>query len=566
MPHTLLKPLLLRTKNTFLTTRGNRAKHLVAGSLWTFFSVTIFISLYSLFGRSDLDDALRALIATKLLSISAFGFFVLLLFSNVIVALGFLFTANDLPLLVSAPVSFRRLYLARLIQTAFSSSWMFFLFAPPVFLAYALALDCGVHFLLIATFSSIPFLVIPAALGTIIISIFVNIIPAYRVRDILAFVCLLVVIATLALSRHYPPATNSLPTDFTGFTTSLVALHSPDVVWLPSYWVSESLNTFVTHGEFAAPAHSYLALLWGTAFVFVTLGAFLYQRLFLRGWSLSREGTRNLRAPASVLSSVVGRFLIPFHQQLRAMVFKDARMFLRDPTQAVHLLLLLTLSFVYLYNFRAIKEVPTVENELLTWWHALLSVANVVLGGCVIAAVSTRFVFPAISLEGRAYWLVRVAPLSIRQLLWKKFLTWIVPVSIVAVTLLLSGAFALDVSENGLLVSVFFAISLSIGIVGLAIGVGAVYANFRWETPIQVTAGFGSLVFMLLALGLIMLTSIPASFLILLTTWVDMSQTPATLQTKLAIAASASMSLVVSLAAARWGLHAGEQSLAQLEE
>ena len=44
---------------------------------------------------------------------------------------------------------------------------------------------------------------------------------------------------------------------------------------------------------------------------------------------------------------------------------------------------------------------------------------------------------------------------------------------------------------------------MSFGIVGLAIGVGAYFANFDWEHPSQLAAGFGTLVFMLIGFVLI---------------------------------------------------------------
>ena len=50
------------------------------------------------------------------------------------------------------------------------------------------------------------------------------------------------------------------------------------------------------------------------------------------------------------------------------------------------------------------------------------------MAGFVMATVSVRFVFPAVSAEGAAFWIIRTAPISLRDFLWSKFWTGLVPV------------------------------------------------------------------------------------------------------------------------------------------
>ena len=64
------------------------------------------------------------------------GFFSILLLSNIITALSSFFLARDLDLLVSAPVDWFKLYLAKLLETLVHSSWMVVLMAVPMFAAY----------------------------------------------------------------------------------------------------------------------------------------------------------------------------------------------------------------------------------------------------------------------------------------------------------------------------------------------------------------------------------------------------------------------------------------------
>jgi fumarate reductase subunit C len=57
---------------------------------------------------------------------------------------------------------------------------------------------------------------------------------------------------------------------------------------------------------------------------------------------------------------------------------------------------------------------------------------------------------------------------------------------------------------------------IAYGIVGLAIGLGAHFANFDWDHPSQLAASFGSLVFMLLSVVTIFINMIPPLILVFL--------------------------------------------------
>jgi len=80
--------------------------------------------------------------------------------SNVITALSSFFLAKDLDLLVSAPVDWLRLYLAKLGETLLHSSWMVALMrcrsSPP----YGVVFKGGVLFGLYALIAIIPMLVL----------------------------------------------------------------------------------------------------------------------------------------------------------------------------------------------------------------------------------------------------------------------------------------------------------------------------------------------------------------------------------------------------------------------
>ena len=120
----------------------------------------------------------------------------------------------------------------------------------------------------------------------------------------------------------------------------------------------------------------------------------------------------------------------PLNFRLRALVLKDFKSFFRDTTQWSQLILLTALVIVYLYNFRVL---PLDKTPLPTFFlQNLVSFLNMALAGFVLSAVSVRFVFPAVSLEGLSFWTIRSSPLSPRTFLWGKFWTSLIPLLILA--------------------------------------------------------------------------------------------------------------------------------------
>ena len=81
--------------------------------------------------------------------------------------------------------------------------------------------------------------------------------------------------------------------------------------------------------------------------------------------------------------------------------------------------LLVALIVVYLYNFKVLPldRSPMPAGILRT----VVAFANLALAGFVLSAVAMRFAFPAVSLEGKAFWLLQTSPISLKALLWSKF-------------------------------------------------------------------------------------------------------------------------------------------------
>jgi ABC-2 type transport system permease protein len=478
----------------------NRARHvsrsdLVRGQFFAGIGLLVFAALfYGAFWTTTQLDAYEEL-GDFLLRIGLSWLFLTFLsflaFSGVVTALSTFFLSEDLRLLLAAPIAVRRLFYARFAKTVGQSSWMVVIFLMPVLLGVGVARCAPCIFYLTALLTVAPFCVIPVAAGTGVTLLLVNVFPARRARDILMLMGLLFAASIVLLLRFIQPErllrVESLP-DVTGFFTTL---QSPVTPLLPSFWAGETLFASLLGG--ADLLHA--AALWTTAAAFTVMLAGASERWYFGGFSKSQEARKARFTRLLLLDRAVQA--LPVSALRRTLLIKDLKVFLRDVTQWSQLLLLLALVLVYLYNFRVLDlaRVPYMSGVIKNFYAFL----NLGLASFVMATVAVRFVFPAVSAEGAAFWIIRTSPVSYRDFLWSKFWMGLIPVLLLSEGLTVVANEFLGVAPFLKIVTAIAIIFMSVALVGLATGLGARYPRFNADNASQVAGSPGGVAYMIAA-------------------------------------------------------------------
>jgi ABC-2 type transport system permease protein len=447
------------------------------------------------------------LMAGKVLGVILLAFLSILLLSNIITALSTFFLAKDLDLLVAAPVSGWRLYLAKLAETVVHSSWMVALLSLPIFTAYGIVYNGGLLFPIVALAAFIPYLVMPAVLGTALTMVLVNVFPAKRTRELLTLIATGAVVIVVVSLRFLQPEQLARPEGFRNLVEYLAVLRTPTSPLLPSEWTA----TMVMNWLFRVADPWPVVKLWGGAALAVALGALLHGRLYHSGFSKAQEGAeRKLRRP---LRRPLAKFLAYLPPSKREFILKDLRLFFRDNTQWSQLILLAVLLIVYLFN---IQSLPLHSGERVPFrLVTLISFLNLGLAGFVLAAVAARFIFPAISLEGRQMWLLRSSPLDPRAMMWSKYWMGTAPLLVLALAITMLTNWLLHASPFMTAVAIGTITLYTMAASGLALSFGALYPQFGSENAAQIPTSFGGLVYMMSSLSLlaliIMIEAIPVT-------------------------------------------------------
>ena len=435
------------------------------------------------------------------------SFLSFLAFSGIVTALSTFFLSDDLRLLLAAPVTARRVFHARFARTVGLSSWMVVVFVVPVLAGIGVGHCARGLYYVMSVLAVVPFVVIPVAIGTAITLLLVNVFPARRARDILMIMGLLFAGSLVVLLRMIQPEqllrVESLP-DITDF---FATLQSPITPLLPSFWAGETI--------FAALQGRldllHLAALWTTALGLVVLLAAAMDRWHFAGFSKAQEARKTRFTRFEILTRATR--LLPMSPVHRQLLIKDLKVFLRDVSQWSQLLLLLALVLVYLYNFRVLDldRNPYMSGMIKN----IYAFVNLAMAGLVMATVCARFVFPAVSSEGAAFWIIRTAPIPLRAFLWSKFWAGLIPVFLLTEILTVAANHFLGVAPVLRVVAAVSVLFMSLALVGLATGLGARYPRFNADNPSQVAGSYGGVAFMTVAvlfmLALIALVGWPSS-------------------------------------------------------
>ena len=553
----LLAPRLLATRNAF---RRAPLRALVAAVLLAFFWGASFALVARVLGYFQTLGDFGPLLTQRLLALLFVTFFGVLLVSNTVTALTTFYLAGDVALLLAAPVPFRRLHHARFAETLVASSWMVVLFGLPVFLAYGVVYHAGPLFYLATTAVLATFVVIPAGLGVLVTTALVLVFPARRTRDALLVGTGLLVGGGALGVRWLAPERLAHASGLAGFAAFLGDFGATGSPYLPTTWAAEVLVPLL--GARAGTPTFHLGLLASTAAMLFVVSATVVERVFLTAWSRAQAGRVRAGGAERPLTRWLEALARPLPRLPAVLLVKDVAVFLRDASQWSQLVLLSALVGIYVYNFTALPLGD--DSPLAVAMQQLAAVSNLGLGAFVATAVAVRFVYPMISLEGRAWWLLRSAPVPLARLWWSKFWIGFVPLVVFAAGLVALTNGLLGVPAGLTAVFLLTLVPLVAAVVSLGLAFGAAYPRLDTQNAAQIATGFGAIVYMLTCLGLIALVVALEAWPVMRLFWSARFQVPLPARETALVVLGFAAALAVAVTTFALARRAGLRALARL--
>lgn len=482
----LLKPKLLSIKNTL---RGRVIlRRLPFIALGIVFSVAIYIGTIKVLFYIRAIELFGEVLSKRLLSLIFFSLTGFLLLSNIITAISSFYLSRDIQFLVSVPVRKKDILLLKTFETVMNSSWMVASFIPPVFIAYGVSYSAPMSFYALTFLCLFLFIILTSGIGICLAHVLTRVFPAKGMRDILLFISLMVFVSAYFILRSSAPDGIDTPERLIDAFMRFKA----DSPLLPHYWITETLwraRTLASIGHEGSLI--YIMALFANSMFFLMLSVIAGSALY----SVNLEALRPKTGVRNAGSLYPGQ---------GALFYKDIKVFLRDTGQWSQLLVIAALFLIYIYNFRSIPI--DAISSITPFIKEIIVLINMLMAGLVLSAVSARFLYSAVSLEGQAFWIIRSSPVDMRRFLINKLIYGSLPMTLIITSLVFLTNLLVGIGGMLMLVSLVTIIMLSISISGLGVGLGAIYPKFKYENIASISMSLGGMTFMVLAFTLVLLS------------------------------------------------------------
>jgi len=442
----------------------------------------------------------------RFFSMLLYVFFITVNLGNMIVCYATLYKSEEVQYLMGLPIAHHKIFVIKFIDNFFYSSSTLLLLGLSLLLGYGSYFSMPWYFYLFTMFVVLlPFTLIAGLLAVIVLMFLIKVASRIGIRWLLA------IIVTLYLSAIYAYFTLTNPVHL----VQEVMRHYPDVNayfgyldpplvrYLPNHWVAEFLYWTMLGDPWRATTHLVTLLIVLAALI--AFASILARMFYYKSW-LAASDARWLQSGRT--TSFQPRFLEfgrpgIFSIQADVLMRRDFWMFVREPSQWLHMMLMLLLLLIFLVSMGSL-DLNLNQPFLQTMTFLVIFLFN----GFMIASITLRFVFPAVSLEGNAFWSVRAAPIPLRKVYWQKFLSSFIGVFVVAE--ILSVASMVMLRDNPVLVILGALCSgfAALGLTSVNLGAGAYFATYHEKNPIRVASSQGaSLTFLssMLYLGCVVL-------------------------------------------------------------
>jgi ABC-2 type transport system permease protein len=384
---------------------------------WLFHAGLGYLHRFPLFG---------GLLSQRILFLIFGFFFVMLVFSNLIIGYIALFRNRETQWLLSLPIPHRQLYQWKFFEALVVSSWALVFLSAPLMLAFGRVHEVGPLFYAQVAIAYLPFVVLPALLGSWAIVALVRVLARRAGRWAVAGLAAALVLGLIFGMQPAPDAETVAGNDALSFHRLLRHTRIGTNPYLPSAWLAQSVHAWseglVRQGLF------YFLLLLSNALMGLVIGFELVGRCFYGSYAASaasrtersqrKAEARRQRRPErpSLLERSVDAAVRPFTRPGAALVLKDLRLFWRDPAQWTQFMIFFGLLCIYVLNLRNVAS--EFQNA---FWETTISYLNLTASALTLSTLTTRFVYPQFSLEGRRVWILGLAPIGLHRVLLQKF-------------------------------------------------------------------------------------------------------------------------------------------------
>jgi len=485
LKYKLISYIRLESRFTF----GNFVKNLGSGLIYFAFAVGAFFFSQNLIRFLLVDINVGLFLLHEFISMILFIFFMSVNLGNIIVSYSTLYKSNEVNFLLTKPVKPSKIFYLKFLDNFFYSSSTLLMVLLSMLAGYVVYFKINVLGFLLLLLNFFPFMFSAGSLGVIILLIIIRFANKFGMRKVFAvlgvsYFFLIVLFFKInsplslvsSIMKRYP---------FYDRDTYLGEFLPPIVKWLPNNWLSQSAYRIIKNDIPVLIGFTYMQIV--LSILLFSIAFYLGHRWYFKTWLLnsiitsSQNTNRKISKPFFAFEKIS-----TLKSQTESIIKRDLHLFLREPSQVIHSLVLLFLIVIFILSVSGMKFVGFGNYYLQTIIYLSVFLFNLFF----ISTLSLRFIFPLISLEGLAYWKLKSAPVKIKSFIKYKL--------IVLSSIILFISAGLSFFSNykfGFLLTIFsltVTLFASAAIISINFGMGGIFSNYKEKNAIRLSSSQGA--------------------------------------------------------------------------
>lgn len=485
-------------------------KNLGSFLLYGAFAVGTYFLTYNIIEYLLKEAKVGMFLLHRFLSMLLFVFFVTVNLGNVIVSYSTLYKSKEVLYLLTKPVSYVNIFMVKFLDNFFYSSTTLFLIGLAVIAGYGSYFSMPLSFYFVVLFFIfIPFMLISAIIAVLLLFLLIKIASYIGAAPVIAGLVIGYIGSIFfyfkfvnpyqlvnEIMKYYPHTDQY----FENFMPTLMK-------YMPNHWVSEFLY-WTVKGNYAGASFYGLKLIAVALFLLMTL--VLVGRMYYRkSWLASLE-FRFFKKEETQNEKVLFQKNTIFQYQTDTLLKKEFLQFFRDPSQWLHLTVLIILMLVFGVSVSRFEY-----NYDQPFLQSVTYVVIYLFTAFLIASMAIRFVYPMISLEAASFWKIKSAPLSMRKFYNSKLIFVLLPIILLSIILSIFSNWSFREEQYLLSFTTYTMVFVAAALVIINISGGSFFASFDEKNPIRIASTQGASLVFLLSLVFLVFAAIIISSIVL---------------------------------------------------
>lgn len=493
----ILKYKILSFKNAnFVIDKKLLIRNFASFLVYGIFALGAFLFTWNAIEYVLVNMKIGLFLLHEFISIMFFIFFMAVNVGNIVVSYSTLFKSPEVQFLFTKPVDPKIIFTIKFFDNFFYSSSTLILMFFSVFAGYVIYFKLSIFtFLVILLFNILPFLLTAGALGVIILMIIMKLSTIIGIKKIFFIIISTYLILMISFFEITSPIklVNDVLQYYPDVNKYFADLVSPIITYLPNHWLSDTLYWMVNDNFEKAILPMLLQILLALFLTIIALS--LGNKWYYNVWLSSLKFKFSNNKGKGIFSKFVSFDNVSrFSGQTEALMKKDLFTFMRDPSQIVHLSILLFLILLFISSIPSVALIAGNNFYLQT----VVYISVLLFNGLLVTALSLRFVFPLISLEGEAFWKIKTSPISIKKYVKLKLFPYLISILLLSLVLNLFSNYKFSIYL--IILSTLITIFIAIGLVYLNFGMGGYFAIYKEKNPIRIASSQGATITFLVAI------------------------------------------------------------------